>query len=339
LRILNIVNEITNRFGSLHKPEKLVILRNDHLGDLILTLPLIQQAEQWLGSDKVAVVVSEPFDELFDHLPLCPEIHPDPGGSFRRLANVLATTRADTLITAASKSRNAYAGQYSGIPQRLGFGYKFNAIFYTHPLFVHRKNPPRHEAEFCLDYLRKFPDVDFIPATLPSYKTDSVSTETVLKDHNLTRPFVVVHPGHSGSAHHPKIEQYRTIVETLQTDWSVLITNKGPEERETARLLSKDLGNASFLQEDISLEAFMAILSEAELFVGGSSGPLHLASLTRTPRVGLYSNDPRYEPAKWKPLGNNQTIITPDPNNTLPEMDSERLGQNVFNEVQELIDK
>lgn len=326
-----VLKELRNRFRRLSKPDKLVILRNDHLGDLILTLPLIAQAQDWLGPENVSVVVSSPFDSLFEMLPLSTEVYTDPGGGFRRLGNLIAKTGADTLIAAASKSRNAYAAQYSGLQQRLGFGYKFNAIFYTHPLFVHRKNPPCHEAKFCLEYLKKFKAFEPAPIRLPEHNLDPSLADESLKAHSLTGPFVAVHPGHSGSAHHPSMEQYRRITEYFQERTDVLITNKGEEERQQARKLTEGLKRARPLSEDLSLKTFSALLKKAELFIGGSSGPLHLASLVRTPRVGLYSNDPRFEPAKWKPFGDNQFIFTPPSGDTLNQVKGEMIVETIKN--------
>ncbi|MFB6356382.1 MAG: glycosyltransferase family 9 protein, partial [bacterium] len=133
-------------------------MRNDHLGDLILTFPLLQTATSWLGSSNVKALINSDLATLFTNV--FPDVEPlkDSGGNFLSLARVIKESDCDTLISATSKTRNAWAAQWSGTPQRLGFGYKLNAIFYTQPLFVHRKNPPVHESEFCLKYLDKFND-------------------------------------------------------------------------------------------------------------------------------------------------------------------------------------
>ncbi|MFB6347604.1 MAG: glycosyltransferase family 9 protein [bacterium] len=322
-----LLEELRNRFSNTDPPQSLTILRNDHLGDLVLTLPLLRQAEDWLGPGNVTAVVDTPYPPLLERLPLSLSVDTDDGGHWKQLGETLRNTGADTLITAASKTRNALASQYSGIKQRLGFGYKLSMIFYTNPLFRHRKNPPIHESEFCLEYLRMLPDAPTKPPELPGYRAtrdDRKQAETVLNHLGLqNREYVIVHPGHSESANHFTPEQYRMLIEDLQENQPVLLTGKGDEERDLLKRLQKNLPNAVALKQDLSLPVFARIIEEAQIYIGGSSGPLHLASLVGTRRLGLYSNDPRYQPAKWKPLGDNQVILTPPKGVTLDSMNPE----------------
>ena len=76
----------------------------------------------------------------------------------------------------------------------------------------------------------------------------------------------------------------------------------GPEDSERAKALGALWpGPALDLCGRTSPREASAILSQAELFVGHDSGPLHLAWTTGTPCVGLFgSNDPR---RKWHPIG------------------------------------
>jgi len=44
-----------------------------------------------------------------------------------------------------------------------------------------------------------------------------------------------------------------------------------------------------------------AVLTEARLFIGHDSGPMHLAAAVGTPTVGLFGNN--NQPRKWHPFG------------------------------------
>ncbi|MFB6356381.1 MAG: glycosyltransferase family 9 protein, partial [bacterium] len=135
----------------------------------------------------------------------------------------------------------------------------------------------------------------------------------ILKDDlPLRKPFMVVHPGHSNSANHLNPSQYRSMIEFLHGTMDILLTGKGDQEHEINQSLAKGLDHVYALGHNVSLLVFSAVLQSANVFMGGSSGPIHLASLVQTPQIGFYSNDPRYCPEKWRPLGSNQLILTPD---------------------------
>jgi ADP-heptose:LPS heptosyltransferase len=75
----------------------------------------------------------------------------------------------------------------------------------------------------------------------------------------------------------------------------ILLTS-GPSDAgavaEIARAARESLGTEAaarvVLTEELGLAALRAVVARAALYVGGDSGPLHLAATTRTPIVGIY---------------------------------------------------
>jgi ADP-heptose:LPS heptosyltransferase len=63
--------------------------------------------------------------------------------------------------------------------------------------------------------------------------------------------------------------------------------------------------------DDLSLDGLSELLRRAALFLGGSSGPAHLAALVRTPVVALYPGLPPLWPARWRPIGDQVSVLTP----------------------------
>ena len=67
----------------------------------------------------------------------------------------------------------------------------------------------------------------------------------------------------------------------------------GPGEESDARRVVELARNESTLAPPTDLRALAALLAKARLFVGGDSGPLHLACAVGCPVIGLYgSTDP-----------------------------------------------
>ena len=53
--------------------------------------------------------------------------------------------------------------------------------------------------------------------------------------------------------------------------------------------------------QDFSLEALRTVLDRSALFIGGDSGPLHIAATSDVPIVGLYGSSLPERSAPWRP--------------------------------------
>jgi len=68
-----------------------------------------------------------------------------------------------------------------------------------------------------------------------------------------------------------------------------------------------------------SLADLAAMLGGASLFLGNSSGPLHLAALVGTPHIGFFPQNRVSSPDRWRtlpspgaPLDHRQYLLSPD---------------------------
>jgi ADP-heptose:LPS heptosyltransferase len=89
-----------------------------------------------------------------------------------------------------------------------------------------------------------------------------------------------------------------------------IILTSGPSDRTAAdriaRAARQALGpHASQVLEfgDVDLAELRALIGRSALFVGGDSGPLHIASTTRTPVVGIYGPTLATRSAPWRDPG------------------------------------
>jgi len=82
----------------------------------------------------------------------------------------------------------------------------------------------------------------------------------------------------------------------------------GPSDRDAAarviaaaRARAGDGGRRIVDGEGFSLPDLRALMDRAALFVGGDSGPLHIASTSQVPIVGLYGPTLAERSAPWRP--------------------------------------
>ena len=87
-----------------------------------------------------------------------------------------------------------------------------------------------------------------------------------------------------------------------------LVFSSGPSDREAASRIAADargrLGAAAGRIVDLGefdLQELRALIGRSRLFVGGDTGPLHIAACTGTPIVGIYGPTLAARSAPWRP--------------------------------------
>ncbi len=141
----------------------------------------------------------------------------------------------------------------------------------------------------------------------------------------LEHPYAIVHPGMSGHTLNWPGESYARLIKILLADpsWAgtILLTYTSsdlPYIKGVQKYL-RPHPNLVFLNtEKFGLKGYLAIASEAQFFVGPSTGTAHLASVAATARFLLYSPIKAQCSERWAPIFHleNQWVYTP--NNSCP---------------------
>lgn len=101
--------------------------------------------------------------------------------------------------------------------------------------------------------------------------------------------FAIVNPGGGWPTKLWPAERFGQVADRLWADHGIssLITY-GPGEEDLARAVRAASQTGAARPVDSTLKQFVALARRAELFVGGDTGPLHIAAACGTPIVGLY---------------------------------------------------
>ena len=125
-----------------------------------------------------------------------------------------------------------------------------------------------------------------------------------LLDISTACKWVFVHSSTGGSATSLSLEQYATLLNNLTEhfDCQVILTaGKGEEERANtlASLLTQ---NAVVYAQNDGLQDFSRSIACADLFIAGSTGPLHIAGALNVPTIGFYPSRLSAQPQRWRPI-------------------------------------
>ncbi|HZR42808.1 MAG TPA: glycosyltransferase family 9 protein [Ktedonobacteraceae bacterium] len=285
---------------------RILLVRPDHLGDLVLTTPVLQalktQAPQahltmMVGSWSRSVVERHPS---LDRLITCPfpgfqraPQHPlAPYALLLRTARQLRRERYDLAINLRPDFWWGAALLYlAGIPHRIGYDIAPGTPFLTRALpFPSPEHATVSNLRLASAGLQAlgYPALDepYTPARYPLQFTPAseerawVSSRLEGAGINAQTPVVVIHPGTGGSVKLWRSEGWTHIANLLTTSSPTpahIVLTGSPQERSMLEEIAQGTSSAPLLVTDASVGQLTALLGRAQLVLGVDSGPLHLA--------------------------------------------------------------
>jgi len=146
--------------------------------------------------------------------------------------------------------------------------------------------------------------LDMEPAVLPRCPRAEELVDSQLKALKIA-DFAVLNPGAGWGAKRWPAERYGVVARELAKSGLPSIVNYGPGEQEVADVVMRESGRAARPLEG-SISDLIALLRRAKLFIGGDTGPLHLAAALKVPVVALFGPT---EPARNGPYGTRSVVL------------------------------
>jgi ADP-heptose:LPS heptosyltransferase len=305
---------------------RILILRLDHLGDVLFATPALRALRDGLPDAHLSLLVSPAAAALVSPGDLVDEVRSFAAPWFARpprrggvrdalaLARWMRDARFDAVLDLRGDVRHLACMALARIPVRLGYGRTGGGFWVTHPV------PDRavHEVERNLDLVRVLVPGATAGPLVPPRLPPGAQAQAVrlLREAGCEpgQPLVVVHPGAGYPSKRWEPELLARSVEELHAAGSLqLLLVGGADDVPEARALASHLASPlPSLVGSTSLLELLAVLQRAAVFLGHDSGPAHLAVASGVPCVLLYSgvNDL----AAWGPWqGRVRVFRTPVP--------------------------
>jgi heptosyltransferase I len=143
-----------------------------------------------------------------------------------------------------------------------------------------------------------------IRAGLPHDVVAEKGIDQRLAEHNLG-DFAILNPGAGWGAKRWPVERYGEVARGLAKQGLRSILNYGPGEEELVSATEAASDGAAH-RMSCSISELIALTRRARLFVGGDTGPLHLAAALRVPMVAIYGPT---DPARNGPYGTHSIVL------------------------------
>lgn len=293
--------------------KKLLVIRNDKIGDFMLCFPafaLLKQSAPDLEITALVPPYTAPLAEL------CPSIdHIIIDNKDEQTRQAVKNGQFFASITFVSDWYNAKLTWLGNIGYRLAPATKLFQFLYNQRLTQRRSRSEKAEFEYNLDLARRFlTDNGYgIGEVQPPYLAFE-QVEIAKKRAELgaclglnpEKKWLFVHSGTGGSATNLSLEQYAELVKGVLAvfDCQVVLTAGSSAEAEKAQLLAQMIGseNVACYSKNNGLADFSLALACADLFIAGSTGPLHISGALNVPTVGFYPSRLSAIPRRWQPI-------------------------------------
>ena len=301
-------------------PEKILVVRNDKLGDFMLSYPCFDLLKQYLPDTEIHALVQAYTKPMAGLCKSIDRVQIDPGkaAGFKgilSLARALRQEKYDAVITLYSTTRIGLALLLAGIPYRLAPATKLAQLFYNKRLKQRRSRSLRPEYLYNRDLAEKFlqdwqiPLTDYPSPPYLEFGQEEIQTlrDDFFRQHHVppASKLVFIHPGSGGSANNLSVAQFARLARHLtgSTPWRLVIT-AGPGEEQQARQLARlteALHPIVYISQQ-GLPAFSRLLALADVFISGSTGPLHIAGALDRPTAGFYTRRRSATSLRWQTL-------------------------------------
>ncbi len=261
------------------------------LGDIVFTLPALSLFKEHFPSVRLHYVVEERYREIAELIPGIDRVVTVPSGrgfrevlEFRRQAREAAIA---TVIDFHSGPASALLARASGA--RLRIGYRTPNRNWAYNRLVQRTLPGR-PVHSVISQARLLQPLGIVNARIPGYPavdSGDVPVSPRLAAAIALRPKVVVHLGAGNGFRDWGEDRFLELARRLGRQAAVVLVGASELERQRAARLAA-LDNVHDLSGPLGVRELLKLVESASVYVGADSGPLHLASLTRTPIVALY---------------------------------------------------
>jgi heptosyltransferase I len=295
---------------------RLLLIRMDRIGDLILTLPVDQALEpgtmvKWWIPKGLSFITenAQPFREARE---VERKISIQ---DFFKLLKAVRAEHFDSAVVFHAPWWVSLLMWLARIPLRAGVKSQWHSfLFLNRGIRQKRSLAEVSELEYGFRLMEEALGLKLTRSSLKLKGLQSTMLDALLNKFLLhSQTYSVVHPGMGGSALNWPTERYEELVRTLAKSETVVITGTKSDESYLAPLRERLQGVAQVLWLDGKLNGveLISILENARTITAPSTGVLHLAASTDRPTLGVFSPVKVQKPRRWGPKGARVTTLMP----------------------------
>lgn len=303
----------------MNKFKKILIVRTDRLGDVILSTPVIRNLRRYYPDSHIAFMCRPYTRQALEGNPYLDEVIVyDKYGSQKSLlksiefAFKLKKKKFDLALILHSTNRTHLVTFLAGITKRVGWGKKMKFLL-TDKLKQNKDQGKKHESEYNLDFLRHLG----VPATekelyFPLQEKENKRVDEILEKNNIAQKdrIVVVHPSASCPSKRWPQDKFIELIRMIDKykEVKTIVITSADQKQFGEKIIKKT--EAIDLRGLLTISETASLLNKASLLISCDSGPVHIAAALGVPVISIFGrNQAGLSPQRWAPLGKNSYFL------------------------------
>ena len=299
------------------KTQNILIVRNDKIGDFALILPAVASLKKNIPNSKIVCLVSKNVEELAQQCKFIDEVIVDK--KIKDLYLQLKKYKFDLAISFFSTFRIGYLLKKLNVPLRLAPKTKLAQIFYNHKIYQKRSKSKKPEYEYNIDLIYEvfkimnitdIEEMSLGPYLAYDYEVVAKNRIDFVNEYNLNpdKKIIFLHPGTGGSSKGLSLDDFRNICRGLRKfdDYNFLV-HCSIEEEQIAKNLKISVNNEvtiRVIEPKKSILNMIKNISICDIFIAGSTGPLHVAGALNKRTIGFYPKKKSSTSLRWETINN-----------------------------------
>jgi ADP-heptose:LPS heptosyltransferase len=356
--IARLIDSITWPFGIFRKKqkpekiEKILLVRPDHLGDLLMNIDAMYSLKKTFPHSRIFLVTPDWNQPIAQKLEFIDEIIPinlkwycfnrEPHTHLIELIKkiwALRKIKIDLFIDFRGDFRIALLfGFFSGSKIRRGFSNLGGRYLLNNHTVFNRKI---HFLQQNFELIAPFTESRY-HYKIPLDKSDELKAEELLLHYGL-KPgsFVIMHPTVAGywSLKRWPLNHFIEVAQHIISNHHLqIIICSGPAERETGNSLARSVPESINLSGCLTIIEFIALLKQAFFLISNDSAPMHLAVQILTPLIAVFGPT-NYRRSGPYPLNECQIAVEGDIGLKRPLFGVQSLGKGYFPKPETVLGK
>ena len=287
--------------GARHR---LLVIRLSSIGDIVNALPAVAALGESFPQLEIDWLIEKRYAPLLEGNPYVRRVLPldtlswrgglPPLSALEEMLRALRSLRGnayDTAVDFQGLWKSALLACFAGANERVGLAEPWlrepgAAVLYTHRVSAAGRKHVVEESLVLVEHLGARAGRWQFP--LPRNSEDDRYVDDQLRRLEA-EDFIIVNPGGGWKAKRWAPENYALLLGQLEARLECKFVLTGsPEESELIRGILQSAGARRAFSLPSSVLQFIALARRARLFLGGDTGPMHLAAAVGTPLVAIH---------------------------------------------------
>ena len=288
--------------------KRILIVRQDKLGDVLLSTPVLEAIAQTLPDAKLTVWTQPGGRAAMAGHPRLfkledTERKPHPSQYFR-IARRMRRMKFDAaLILKPDSAGHTISSWIARIPVRAGASHKYYRRLLTHNLNDQLEGHHEVERNLMIAEVALGIELPRQPLWAPNALPD--------RDPEITPPYAIIHPATGGTSNNWLPERYEQVARWIESEYNLQVVVTGmPADAPIATQIAGKSGLVRAGKTDY--RQFVSLVRGAEFVLSGNSASAHVASACQRPLVVVEMTPPaQYRIERWGPwMTPNETVVT-----------------------------